>query len=511
MAPRPRQKRTLDAAQVAPPLDRQAGGREQSRDRLRLAASDLDDRSAVRAQTRRQLGRQPAIGVKPISAGEQSAGRLPGELRRQRRPLRLCDIRRIAEREIEALFDAFQPIAEAQFDARREPQPLDIALRHRQRLGAGVDAEAAGVRNLRQDAEQQATRSHAEIDHSRLRLAAQQRHRRRDQGLALRPRIEHRVGDQEIATVKAALAGDLRRRPARRPRRHGGGETLLAGRRGRFRLGRDQRSGVEAAGPAHQPAGVALRLGHAGGAEDRRSILNQAPNRRRRLAIGRRLRLHLTTILLALRSRRPCSEAAMEGESGSWLDSQYVSYLFMFIIYSGFGSWLVTRFTRDRSAVRHERRAAVRENLELMEKMRQLRGTLAGDRGAAIDSMSERLLDETLTRIDALNTAAEEEARDPASVYLVLPTPQTPFAVFVSLVFIVGVYFAGGSLLVVGLAYIQDPNFSIFNTPEEMTWVLKMLGFATFDLIVAFAARFWAYRLYNQHAFAIRQAKPAEA
>lgn len=196
----------------------------------------------------------------------------------------------------------------------------------------------------------------------------------------------------------------------------------------------------------------------------------------------------------------------MEGDANSWLNEDYLSYVFMLIIYSGLGSWLVTRFTRDRMAVRRERRAAIRENLELMEKLGALRGALSdAERARALELMNQRLLDETTGRVEELNTIAAQEAVNPARGYLILPPPRTPFAVFVSLVFAFCLYVSIGSLLVLGLAYFQDGGYNPLDSPTDMTWTLKLVGLSVGALILGFAARFLTYRLYNQRTLTMRR------
>lgn len=201
----------------------------------------------------------------------------------------------------------------------------------------------------------------------------------------------------------------------------------------------------------------------------------------------------------------------MESEAGGFLDSVQLNYVIMLLLYSGIGSWLVERFTKNRADLRRERRAHIRENLELLDHMARLRDRCDTDaRKSNVDTMTSRLMSETTGRIEELNRIAEEEQRNPARHYLILPTPRTPFGAFVSLVFAVAVYVAGSVLVVLGVAFFDEAPFSPLTDPEHMTWTLKMLGFSAAMLVLAFLARLLAYRLYNARTLRMRR-EPGES
>ena len=70
------------------------------------------------ASRRGELRRERAIGVEPVAAGEQRLVRLErGDVGGQ--VGRACDIRRVAQDEVEPLLDPLAPVAEPEFGARR--------------------------------------------------------------------------------------------------------------------------------------------------------------------------------------------------------------------------------------------------------------------------------------------------------------------------------------------------------------------------------------------------------
>lgn len=200
----------------------------------------------------------------------------------------------------------------------------------------------------------------------------------------------------------------------------------------------------------------------------------------------------------------------MEDQTSSLLDGDRLNYILMLLIYSGVGSWLVARFTRTRADLLRERRAAIRETLDLLDHMGRLRDRCQSEaRKNSVDTMSERLLTETGARIDELNRIAEEETSNPSRHYLILPTPRSPFGVFVSLIFAAAVYVAGSALVVFGVAFFDDKPFSPLSSEADLAWSMKILGFALAMLLLAFLARFFAYRLYNAHTLRMRRAADA--
>lgn len=178
------------------------------------------------------------------------------------------------------------------------------------------------------------------------------------------------------------------------------------------------------------------------------------------------------------------------------MDETTLYYIAMVVIYSGLGSWLVSRLTRSKADLRELRRTSIRSVLDLMAHIKSVREHVSDPgRQAELDAMWTRLMNEASDKVRELNNLAEHERDDPAQDYLILPPPRSPFAAFISLVFAASLYVGVGALLFVASAFVIDQSLDLTD-PAHVEWALLVSGLGVGLCLVAFIARLIAFRIY---------------
>lgn len=179
------------------------------------------------------------------------------------------------------------------------------------------------------------------------------------------------------------------------------------------------------------------------------------------------------------------------------------------LLYSGVGSWLVARLARDPDGERIDRRIAIREQLELMKNLSEVRDNVPdAAKRQELDEMWARLLDEATLQIRELNALAEVEISNPKRRYNILPAPRSPFGYVVSALFVVAVYLSLGAALVLLLNTVRGGGIEAFTDPSDLKWAQGVVVFILATAAMAFLARFAAFRSY---AIVTRRMREREA
>ncbi|MEL6977704.1 MAG: hypothetical protein AAGM38_03375 [Pseudomonadota bacterium] len=187
-------------------------------------------------------------------------------------------------------------------------------------------------------------------------------------------------------------------------------------------------------------------------------------------------------------------------------------YIAMVAIYSGLLPWIAGQLTKSRADERNAARGTISETLALVERLRAAQAAAEDPaRRASYDVMIKRLLAEANDEISELNANAALQSRRPAQRYMIIPTPRSGFGVILTMIFVASVYFALLLLLTTAFDFWNDPTFDVLNDPGDRQRTFFLGGAAIGLGLLAFLARWLAYRSYDRTVTRLREEAAQDA
>lgn len=185
-----------------------------------------------------------------------------------------------------------------------------------------------------------------------------------------------------------------------------------------------------------------------------------------------------------------------------FLTEDTINYIVLILVYSGLGSWLISRLTSGRADDLRADRARVQETLLLLEQVTKARDELQSanaprQRIEEFEVMRERLATEASAAVAELNLDAAKAFRTPSSRFLVIPTPRSFLGAFVTLIFATALYFAFMLWLTLGFYLTTKENFDVFRDAASQQTTLFLFGGGLLLIALALLARMIAYRSYD--------------
>ena len=184
--------------------------------------------------------------------------------------------------------------------------------------------------------------------------------------------------------------------------------------------------------------------------------------------------------------------------------------ILMLIVYSGLASWLAAWLTRGASDTTAANRQALRDSLELLERLQKAQGLVSSEeRRRELEIMYARVETEVADRADELNGMAQLLHERPSSQYVLLPRPYTILSAIFCAACIVFFWAGGGVLANFITEYFLKESFSL-QTDIGLEALLRGVGGGIGLIALGFVWRYFAYMTYDSYALAAR-AKGAES
>lgn len=178
--------------------------------------------------------------------------------------------------------------------------------------------------------------------------------------------------------------------------------------------------------------------------------------------------------------------------------------ILMLVVYSGLASWLAAWLTRSKSDATAASRLALKESLELLERLKTTRELVStAEHRRELEIMYARIETEIADRTNELNGVANLLHVRPSAQYVVLPRPRTMLGAVLAASSILFFWSGGAAIARFITEYFLREAYSL-NTATGQEALLSNVGVGVALIALGFLWRYFAFIHYDAQTLRMR-------